>query len=299
MNHIILISLLAILGIFLTSFVQTSFAEERIIILLPTMGDPECKNNDTCLSPSTIYINIGDTVDLENHASVGFFTFPLGRLTEQGIIPNSEQASAPHLYPSSPVKFEKEGIYYFYDSVHPWIEGKILVGIKDAPEQSYEVSKAKLEQIQQQMNQQQETIDLERAKNHIKELTNNIKDLFEIIGDLEFQVEQLKIENTNLKNKTPQLQESIKTKSKPIASFVDQTKDPQYYIDRYNNEPEYKKWFEENYPDYSIYEAVGKHEPVPDWIKNNSKWWAEGKITENDFVKGIEYLVNKGIIRVN
>jgi len=43
-----------------------------------------------------------------------------------------------------------------------------------------------------------------------------------------------------------------------IASFVDQTKDPQHYIDRYNNEPAYKEWFDENYPQYSsIYEAVG------------------------------------------
>ena len=42
-----------------------------------------------------------------------------------------------------------------------------------------------------------------------------------------------------------------------IASFVDQTKDPQYYVDRYNNEVNYKKWFDDNYPEYdSIYKAV-------------------------------------------
>ena len=31
-----------------------------------------------------------------------------------------------------------------------------------------------------------------------------------------------------------------------IASFVDTTKDPQHYVDRYNNEPAYKEWFDEN-----------------------------------------------------
>ena len=47
-----------------------------------------------------------------------------------------------------------------------------------------------------------------------------------------------------------------------IASFVDQSKNPQHYIDRYNNEPKYKEWFDENYPQYiSIYEAVGLPEP--------------------------------------
>ena len=48
-----------------------------------------------------------------------------------------------------------------------------------------------------------------------------------------------------------------------IASFVDATKDPQSYVDRYNNEPEYKKWFDENYPQYdSIYHAVGLDNPT-------------------------------------
>ena len=37
---------------------------------------------------------------------------------------------------------------------------------------------------------------------------------------------------------------------------------------------------------------------VPDWIKNNAKWWSEGQITDDDFVKGIQYLVENGIIRV-
>jgi len=47
-----------------------------------------------------------------------------------------------------------------------------------------------------------------------------------------------------------------------IASFVDPTKDPQSYVDRYNNEPSYKKWFDDNYPEYSsIYQAVGLEEP--------------------------------------
>ena len=42
------------------------------------------------------------------------------------------------------------------------------------------------------------------------------------------------------------------------AAFVDETKDPQSYIDRYNNEASYKKWFDDNYSEYdSIEQAVG------------------------------------------
>ena len=42
-------------------------------------------------------------------------------------------------------------------------------------------------------------------------------------------------------------------------------------------------------------EAVAE---IPDWIKNNAGWWADGVITENDFVSGIKYLVEQGIIKI-
>ncbi|MDH3611180.1 MAG: Ig domain-containing protein [Nitrosopumilus sp.] len=47
-----------------------------------------------------------------------------------------------------------------------------------------------------------------------------------------------------------------------IAAFVDPAKDPQSYVDRYNNEPSYKKWFDDNYSQYdSIKHAVGLEKP--------------------------------------
>jgi len=53
-----------------------------------------------------------------------------------------------------------------------------------------------------------------------------------------------------------------------IASFVDPNKDPQYYVDRYNNEEAYMNWFDKYYPEYSsIYEAVGLEEPISDYNK--------------------------------
>jgi len=69
----------------------------------------------------------------------------------------------------------------------------------------------------------------------------------------------------------PKAEPVIEPKAEPViepiksttASFVDTTKDPQSYVDRYNNEPTYKEWFDENYSQYSsIYEAVGLEEPL-------------------------------------
>ncbi|MDE1843555.1 MAG: hypothetical protein KGH95_07905 [Thaumarchaeota archaeon] len=37
---------------------------------------------------------------------------------------------------------------------------------------------------------------------------------------------------------------------------------------------------------------------IPSWIKKNAKFWSEGTIQDNDFTKGIEYLVQTGVIKV-
>ncbi len=42
-----------------------------------------------------------------------------------------------------------------------------------------------------------------------------------------------------------------------LPDFVDPEKDPQYYLDRYYNEPTYQDWFDRNYPDLTIEDAVG------------------------------------------
>ncbi len=44
--------------------------------------------------------------------------------------------------------------------------------------------------------------------------------------------------------------------------------------------------------------AEATQEQVPQWIRNNAGWWANGLITDNDFVSGIKYLVEQGIIQV-
>jgi len=39
-------------------------------------------------------------------------------------------------------------------------------------------------------------------------------------------------------------------------------------------------------------------EEIPSWIKNNAEWWSQGLISDDDFVKGIQYLVEQGIIQI-
>jgi len=71
--------------------------------------------------------------------------------------------------------------------------------------------------------------------------------------------------------------------SKKLAPFVDPSQDPQYYIERYNNEPTYKDWFDESFPDQTIYEAVGVEPPKTGICGTGTK-----------FVKGVCVVVNQG-----
>jgi len=37
-------------------------------------------------------------------------------------------------------------------------------------------------------------------------------------------------------------------------------------------------------------------EGVPAWVKNNAGWWADGTITESEFIQGIQFLIKDGVI---
>ena len=37
---------------------------------------------------------------------------------------------------------------------------------------------------------------------------------------------------------------------------------------------------------------------IPEWIKNNARWWAEGQIDDRSFVQGIQFMVKNNIIAI-
>jgi predicted TIM-barrel fold metal-dependent hydrolase len=44
--------------------------------------------------------------------------------------------------------------------------------------------------------------------------------------------------------------------------------------------------------------ASQSSQAIPSWVKNTAKWWSEGSVGDNDFAKGLQYLVQHGIIIV-
>ena len=45
---------------------------------------------------------------------------------------------------------------------------------------------------------------------------------------------------------------------------------------------------------------VGQAETsIPDWIKNNAGWWADGQIDDSSFVSGLQWLISNGIMKIS
>ncbi len=37
---------------------------------------------------------------------------------------------------------------------------------------------------------------------------------------------------------------------------------------------------------------------IPQWVRDNAKWWSEGLITDDDYINGLEYLIKQGILKI-
>ena len=44
--------------------------------------------------------------------------------------------------------------------------------------------------------------------------------------------------------------------------------------------------------------VAAEENSIPSWIKKSAEWWADGGISDADFIKSIEYLVNNDIIKI-
>jgi len=65
------------------------------------------------------------------------------------------------------------------------------------------------------------------------------------------------IEQNVVEEVEPKIVEEVDVNVKKTLNFVDSKKDPHEYLKRYLKEPKYKGWFNRNYPNYTIYDAVG------------------------------------------
>jgi len=92
--------------------------------------------------------------------------------------------------------------------------------------------------------------------------------------------------------------ESFENPKLRISDFPSLDRSPQYYIDRYNGEPNYKSWFDSQFPGQTIYDVLGFSIHVPDWIKNYAKLWMIGGISDAQFIHGLDFMLEHKIIMI-
>jgi len=86
--------------------------------------------------------------------------------------------------------------------------------------------------------------------------------------------------NQDVSEVNQDVSEEIKTKAKKILSFVDQDKNPHEYLKRYLKESKYKDWFNRNYPNFTIYEAVGL--TASDYLEMKRRLFPESEHITNE-----------------
>jgi len=42
--------------------------------------------------------------------------------------------------------------------------------------------------------------------------------------------------------------------------------------------------------------AVGENFQIPDWVKDDAKLWSEDQISQSDFDRGLEFLINENVL---
>jgi hypothetical protein len=48
----------------------------------------------------------------------------------------------------------------------------------------------------------------------------------------------------------------------------------------------------------SLEQELSTDAKIPDWVKNNAGWWADGQIDDSSFVQGIQFMIKEGIMKI-
>jgi len=98
------------------------------------------------------------------------------------------------------------------------------------------------------------------------------------------------IEQSVVEDVEPKIVEEVDVNVKKTLNFVDSKKDPHEYLKRYLKEPKYKDWFNRNYPNYTIYDAVGLS--ISDYLSMKRELYPESDTINEEELNRKEKPVN-------
>ncbi len=109
----------------------------------------------------------------------------------------------------------------------------------------------KQEEAQRQVRLEREEVQRQKRKAEARpaETAGSIRGSLPAAGEIGIPFEDLQPEQAK--------PEPAAEPEEGVLNFVDPAKEPEHYVRRFLNEPGYKEWFNQNYPDHTIYRAVG------------------------------------------
>jgi len=227
---------------------------------------PGCEEAGKCYIPRDVTIDVGYTIEWINYdpeahtvTSITLDGDPSGEF-DSGLFTYGKKFSH---------TFDKSGEFDYFCTVHPWMSGIVIVKEPTVDEPEPE-----------------ETSETETTRVDDTEPTPE--------SEAQTQIDPPSLQlDTGPSNKTnSKIPDWVKNNAGWWAS--DQISESEFLrAIEYLIEHEIM-----TIPETPKATTIDDSQEIPSWIKNNADWWAQGLITDDDFVKGIQYLVVKGIILV-
>jgi len=164
--------------------------------------------------------------------------------------------------------------YYYFCKIHPWMTGKIDVGIAYlgiSPDFSIETDK--------EQYSEGDVIRISGIANNTYQITPITIQIFDNQRNLVY------FNKTNLLS-----DHSFLSEFKATSSIFKTNGD--YKIKSFFGFPSTITDVNISFNDsQSASNTTSNTYHIPHWIKNNARWWSDGKISDSDFVNGIQFLI--------
>jgi plastocyanin len=264
------------IGIMLLLSSHTVFADNSNISWKITIKKNGTDSNSTIFWPPELQVRQGDTLmwinnDTTSHAITSGMPDHLnysGKIFDSGVLNPGQSYSfkIPHDIWSA---------YYYFCKIHPWMTGKIDVGIAylgkspaftiTTDKESY--SNNETMQISGVVNDTSQIMPL-RIQIFDSQRNMVFSDSTNLLSDHSFRY-QLKTSNSIFKT-------TGYYKIKAFYEFPATVTDVNFFFN--------------NLSQNTAYTSLSSFK-IPYWVKNNAKWWSQNQISDEDFIKGIQFLI--------
>lgn len=264
-------------------FSQLAFADNSSIPWKITIKRNGIDTNNTSFWPPELQARQGDTVTWINNDTISH-TITSGvptRLNYSAEVFDSGILNPGQKY-SFNIPIDKWSAYYYFCKIHPWMTGKIDVG--NAYLEKSDVFTISVDKKSYHSN------DIIRISGTVNDTTQTTMPM--TIQIFDSQRNLVFVDKTNLLQDRSFIYELKATDSilkstgnykiKAFYGFPATVTDVNFF---FNNQSQ------------DVTDNGADVLKIPYWVKNNAKWWAQNQISDEDFVKGIQYLISSGELK--